>query len=146
MPLPQGAVIRVTLRWPRWRRYAAAAAIVFAVGVSIHWTSQRAGIEPMAKKNEVEATEVGEAFQAKFQELADKPKQEMLARQIHKETAVHLAVTVHNNAVAVTQLQTVLIRQGIQVIVDGRAEAKLKNTASKNIEYMVYAENVRPRN
>jgi hypothetical protein len=135
---------KITIRrWPRWANYAAAAAIVLAVGISILWTNQRPGIEPVAKNNAATAIEVGETFQARFQELAEKPKQQMLAKQIQKEKAVHLAITVHNNAVAVTQLQTVLISQGIQVIVDGRAEAKLKNTASKNIEYMVYAENVR---
>jgi hypothetical protein len=129
-------------RWPRWANYAAAAIFV-AVGLSIFWTTQRPGIEPVAKNNAATALEIGETFQANFQELAEKPKQEMLVKQIQKERAVHLAVTVRNNAVAVTKLQTVLISQGIQVIVDGRAEAKLKDTASKNIEYMVYAENVR---
>jgi hypothetical protein len=129
-------------RWPRWGNYAAiAASIVVVIGLGMFWSQLRRGSDPLVKNDPQPEKSV--PFQAKFQELTDKPKQEQFAKHIQKETAVHLAVAVHDNKKAVTQLQTALAKQGIEVLVDNRAEATLKKPASEKIEYIVYAENLR---
>ncbi len=77
-----------------------------------------------------------------FKELADEPKRVQLAKQIKKETAVHLALTVRDNAKAVGHLQDVMKSQGIKMIVDDATRARLDATSPGKTEFLIYAENI----
>ena len=134
--------------WSRLARIAVAASIVIGFGLAVYFATlppSNNNLGQVAETKPVPSVEKATSFQATFQELAEKPKQELLAKQIQKETAVHLEVTVRDNTTAVAQLQKVLTSKGIQVIVDGRAQAKLDNKeqGQGKVEYLVYAENVR---
>ncbi len=116
-------------RLPRWVGYAIAASLVVAVGFGIYFatrgqprvTSDIVAVGAPAVEPEVLPAPHRQAhLQMAFKDLVKQPQRELLARQIQKQTAVYLDVTVRNNARAVERLQEVLGKRGIKTIVDAR--------------------------
>jgi hypothetical protein len=148
-------------RGRRWLGYAAAAALLFAVGMEIYLATRQSpnedagrtiaatadkkpepvAIPPLQVKPEV----VLPPLQMTFKDLSLQPAREKLATRLRNETAVHLNVTVRDSASAVEHVEDVLKSQGIQVIIDPRVHASLKQGEKAAIEYLVYAENIRPQ-
>ena len=132
---------------PRWVGYATAACVMLAVALGIYIADRtRRSIDSgpvVAAKSEPKMAPAQDVpLRVTFKELASKPKQELLAKKLQRETAVHLDLTVRNNASAVGHLQDVLKRQGIKTIVDARTRANLKKGDQRQVEYLVYAENI----
>jgi hypothetical protein len=124
-------------RRPRWIALAAAAAcVLIAVGVSIYVANDR------SDNGRVAQVERG-ALRLTFGDLAQEPKRKLLADRLEKEPAVHLDLTVLNNAAAVAQLRELFKGQGIKLLVDARVDAEFKQALPSPAGYLVYAENMR---
>jgi hypothetical protein len=145
-PAPQQPALR--RRKLHWIGYGAAAALLIAVGIGVYLAShgQRAAdTARVAARTEIKPSPVVvPPLQVTFKELALQPAREKLARKLQNETAVHLKLTVRDSASAVEHLQDALKGQGIKVIVDPGAHASLQQEGKAAIEYLVYAENIRP--
>lgn len=130
-------------RLRRWLGYAAAACVLLALGFGIFlanrpWSSDNS--TNIAKVNP--ATEPAAPLRVTFKELAEKPKQELLAHRLQTQSAVHLDLTVRDNVKAVREVRHALEGQGIKTIVGARARAKLAKGAQAQATYFVYAENI----
>ena len=100
----------------RWVGVAAAASVMIAVGwvIIFQQTAVAHSDAGQIAKNipKVDAfASKDPPFQVAFKELAQKPNQELLVKQIQKETAVHLEMTVGDNK-AVAQLAGSFEKQG----------------------------------
>ena len=79
-------------------------------------------------------------FSALFADLKKDGKATMeLTRQLNRESAIYLEITVTKNSQALTRLQSVLKDQKINVAADPAAK---KTQDNKKAEYFVYAENL----
>jgi hypothetical protein len=136
----------VRRRRPRWIALAAAAAcVLFAVGLGLYVANdgwRRADDGVAARVQPEERARPQEALRLTFKELAQEPKRKLLAAKLDKETAVHMDMTVGNNAVAVAQLRDLFQGQGIKLLVDTRVLANLQHAGRVKMDYLVYAENV----
>jgi anti-sigma factor RsiW len=153
-PDPEPVIRRA---WPRWTAYVAAACVALAVGAGIFLAtrpSPNTGAlavnnpsdlpdDPNSPSTVVPEARLNPPLRMTFKELAEKPKSDMLAQQLKKESAVRLDVTVGDNANAVRHLQDVLQRKGIKLLGFGTAEANLKKGGQGKIEYLVYTEDLR---
>ena len=83
-------------------------------------------------------------FTARFADLqSDKgPKFADLTRQIDRDPAVHLDITVKNNKDALARLKDVLKDRGITLVTDQSAAKTLAGKNQAKVEYLVYAENL----
>jgi hypothetical protein len=85
-------------------------------------------------------------FTARFNELnPDKgAKFADLTREINREPAVHLDITVDSSAKAMDRLKDVLKDRGITLVIDTSAKKTLadKDKKQAKVEYLVYAENL----
>jgi hypothetical protein len=139
-PTPE-PITPIRRRLPRWVGYAAAASVMFAVGLGIYFANRAPSI---TKSNSLASLDPKASLPLKvtFKELVQQPKQKLLSQKLQKEKAVHLDMTVRNNAQAVEHLQDVLQNQGIKVLVNAQTNAILKKNDQGKVEYFVYAENV----
>jgi hypothetical protein len=130
----------------RWLMYAAAACLALAVGLGIYIANRSSPDTNtlVADKANDSPRVVPEAapLRVPFRELAEPSTRERLAKRLESETAVHLDVTVRDDASAVRRLRDVLAGQGIKTIVEPKAQAKLKDGGQGKREYFVYAENI----
>ncbi len=127
----------------RWLGYLAAACVLVGVGVGIYLANRA---QPSGETNVVARVDPvpspDRPLRVTFRELATKPKQDLVAQRLQKESAVHLELTVRNNATAVSEVRQALEGQGIKTIVDAAARVKLEQGAQRKVTYFVYAENV----
>lgn len=77
-------------------------------------------------------------FSIAMRELQKEPVAGQLTTQVEKDRAVHLDITVKNNAVALERLQSTFYDHGIKIVLD----PQVKKNAGKG-EYLVFAENLR---
>jgi hypothetical protein len=133
-----------TARRPRrWFAYAAAACVLLAISLGVYLanrTGPDTNANVVAKVNP--APEFKAPLRVTFKELAEQGKQELLAHRLQAEPAIHLDITVRNNATAVGDVRQALEAQGIKTIVDTAARVNLDKGAQRKVTYFIYAENV----
>ena len=135
-----------TRRPRRWFAYAAAACVLLAIGLGIYVanrTQPSADSNIVAKVNTVPAPEA--PLRVTFKELGEKAQQQLLAQRLQAESAVHLDITVRNNATAVSEVRQAFEGQGIKTIVDAAARQARHGGSCRKVTYYVYAENVEAR-
>jgi hypothetical protein len=76
------------------------------------------------------------------QDLVEEKTQKRLARELKKENALHLELACKNSAQAVDGLSHAFADNGIKLLVDPGAKAKLKAVKPAPTEFLVYAENL----
>ncbi len=148
-----------------WRGWAAAAAVLLALGASLWYfghLSRQPSSQPQARKQSspAKADSVPNPLVARmaegaiyrfvepiielrlaWQELREEGKQKRLAKELQRDTSFHLDVTVADNTQAIARLQETLQKSGVQVLVD---QAALEAPKDQDREVLVYLENVRP--
>jgi hypothetical protein len=78
-----------------------------------------------------------------LRELGQKQNQEKLRAKFHKDDAVHVQLLCRDTGKALNELRGVLKNRGIQLIVEQKARARLKDRRVPTV-YVVYAENLKP--
>lgn len=131
---------------PMWAGVAAAAAILLAVGTWI-WTRDEGNgpVPEIAKEKDVVAPR---KLEIAFKDISLPEKKEELLKELAKETSVQLNLKVRDGAKAVQQLIRVLEKHKIKSDFDPASRASLnpKTPPKKdgNVQFLVYAEGVRP--
>ncbi len=83
-------------------------------------------------------------FAAAFRDFQKDVVAAELARELNRDKAVQLEVTVKNNPLAIDRLRAVMKERGISIVTDPSAGKKLKDKDQAKVEYLVYAENLTP--
>jgi hypothetical protein len=141
--------------FPNWIGIAAAAAVLLTVTAISYWffsparqpqvvdATPKEDMSPMiARIIEGTSSRFAEpGIRVQVVELAQEKTQTRLANELKKQNAVHLELACKNSAQAVAGLNSVLKNNGVKVLVDAKAQARLKQ--GTKTEIVVYAENLR---
>ena len=158
-------VLAGTRSFPAWLGTAAAAAVLLMVTTASYFffanLSPRDNTQPVPiakekphpKELDPLVPQIVQGTFARFgepgmlmavQDLGQEETQNRLAREFKKENAVHLELPCKNSAQAVAGIGHAFADNGIKLLVDPAAKAKLKANEPAETEILVYAENLSP--
>lgn len=83
-------------------------------------------------------------FAAAFRDFQKDVVAGELSRELNRDKALQLDITVKSNTVAMQRLKEVLKHRGISIVTDPAAEKKLQDKNQARVEYLVFAENLTP--